>query len=206
MNIIIFGQPGIGKGSTSIRLSKKLNMPHIATGDILRDEAKKPNNKLKKFMDKGLLVPDNIVSETILKKITSKDCKKGFILDGFPRTPNQADLLEKNSVKFDAVINLEAPTEVIIERLSGRLICPKDNTIYHVTNIPPKKPGICDKCGSKLVKRKDDIPSVIKNRINVYIKDTKPILDFYGKKGIVKNIDGSKELEKVLDDILAVLK
>ena len=206
MKLVIFGPPGIGKGTTSALLSKELKLPHIATGDILREEAEKPGNKLKKFMDKGLLVPDNIVSETILKKITSKDCKKGFILDGFPRTVNQAKFLDKNNVEFDSIIDLEAPNKVIIQRLSGRLICPKDQTIYHIKNLPPKKDGICDKCGSKLIHRKDDTPEVIKERLEVYKKNTQPILDHYGKLGIIKTIDASKALDEIIKDILAVIK
>ena len=206
MNIIIFGPPGIGKGTTSVLLSKELKIPHIATGDILREEAKKPGNKLKKFMDKGLLVPDDVVSETILKKINSKGCNKGYILDGFPRTVNQAEFLKENKVEFDSILNLEASNDVIIQRLSGRLICPKDQTIYHIKNIPPKKEGICDKCGSELIQRKDDTPKVIKERLDVYKKNTRPILDFFSKDGIIKNIDASKPLDDIIKNILAVLK
>ena len=206
MNIIIFGPPGIGKGTTSVLLSKELKIPHIATGDILREEAKKPGNKLKKFMDKGLLVPDDVVSETILKKINSKGCNKGYILDGFPRTVNQAEFLKENKVEFDSILNLEASNDVIIQRLSGRLICPKDQTIYHIKNIPPKKEGICDKCGSELIQRKDDTPKVIQERLEVYKKNTKPILDFFKKDGIIKNIDASKPLDDIIKNILAVLK
>ena len=202
MNLIIFGPPGIGKGTTSSLLSKKLNIPHIATGDILREESKKPGNKLKKFMDKGLLVPDQIVSETILKKINS--CKKGFILDGFPRTINQAQFLKDSNVKFNHIINLKAPNKVIIQRLTGRLICPKDNQIYHKVNLPPKKPGICDKCNSTLIQRKDDTPDVIKERLEVYKKNTKPILKFY--KELVIDIDASLDLDKILNNIITAIK
>tara|TARA_Y100000310_G_scaffold342443_1_gene445729 strand:+ start:116 stop:730 length:615 start_codon:yes stop_codon:yes gene_type:complete len=204
MNLIIFGPPGIGKGTTSSRLSKKLKIPHIATGDILREEAKKPGNKLKRFMDKGLLVPDQIVSDTILKKISSKECKNGYILDGFPRTLNQAQFLKDSNVKFNHIINLSAPNKVIIQRLTGRLICPKDNQIYHIENLPPKKPGICDICNSPLIQRKDDTPDVIKERLEVYKKNTKPILQYY--KNLVIDIDASLELDKILENIITAIK
>jgi len=205
MNILIFGPPGIGKGTVSGLLTKKLGIPHIATGDILREEAKKPGNRMKQYMEKGLLVPDDIVSEIVAERLEEEDCKNGFILDGYPRTLNQVKFLKKKSIAVDRLINMQAGIEVIVERLSGRMVCKKCNTIYHKKNMPPKKEGICDKCGSPLIQRADDSPDVIKKRISVYSKDTEPIIDYYEKKGIVRKVDGSKSLNDVLDSIFAAI-
>ncbi len=206
MNIVIFGPPGIGKGSISGMLCEKINVPHIATGDILRAEAKNPNSRLKAYMEKGLLVPDEMVSETIEKRLELPDCKSGFILDGFPRTIAQAEFLQKHKIKIDRVLNMVADDSVIVERISGRRICPKDNTIFHTAFYPPKKEGICDKCGSSLMQRKDDTPDVIAKRIDVYKKETAPIIEYYKKKGRIKNIDANRPLEPILLDMLAALK
>lgn len=205
MNLIIFGPPGIGKGTISALLTKKLGITHIATGDILREEAKKAKNKAKQYMEKGILVPNELVSQIVKERLKKKDCKSGFILDGFPRTIAQANFLKRNSIKIDKVINVKADEEVIIGRLSGRLTCPKCNTIYHKINLPPKKEGVCDKCGSALMRRTDDMPEVIKNRIAVYKKETRPVLEHYKKLEIILDVDGSKKLSDILDDILTAL-
>ena len=157
MKIILLGAPGVGKGTVASFLVKKLNLPHIATGDILREETEK-NEKLREIMNQGKLVPDEFASEIIEKRLKKEDCKEGFILDGFPRTTNQAKFLEERNINFDYVLNLKATEDEIIRRLSGRRICSKCKAIYHIENIKPKIEGICDKCGSKLMQREDDKP------------------------------------------------
>ena len=203
MNIVIFGPPGIGKGSISSLVKEKYKIPHIATGNILRESA---DRKIKEYMEKGLLVPDSEVMRIIEGRLREKDCKKGFILDGFPRTIEQAKFLDKNKIRIDTVLNLVAATETIVARLSGRLICPKCGAIYHVKNIPPKKEGICDKCGSKLVQRADDKPDVIKNRIQVYQKQTKELIDFYRNKGLLVDVNGEGSLSAIFKDIAAAIE
>ena len=206
MNVIIFGPPGIGKGTISALLTKRLRIPHVPTGDILREDAKKKESKLREYMEKGLLAPDDIVSKIIGKRLKKADCKNGFILDGFPRTLAQAKFLENISITIDKAINMEADEDVIIGRLSGRMICPKCGAIYHQKNIPPKVEGICDKCGYKLIQRADDTPEVIKKRIAVYKNQTKPLLKHYGKRGIVSNIDANKASDDILNNTLTALK
>jgi len=203
MNIVIFGPPGIGKGSISSLVKEKYKIPHIATGNILRESA---DRKIKEYMENGLLVPDSEVMRIIEGRLREKDCKKGFILDGFPRTIEQAKFLDKNKIRIDTVLNLVAATETIVARLSGRLICPKCGAIYHVKNIPPKKEGICDKCGSKLVQRADDKPDVIKNRIQVYQKQTKELIDFYRNKGLLVDVNGEGSLSAIFKDIAAAIE
>lgn len=203
MNIIIFGPPGIGKGSISSLIKEKCGIPHIATGKILRESTDK---KIKDYMEKGLLVPDKEVMRIVEKRLKEKDCKKGFILDGFPRTTEQAKFLDEMKVKIDIVFNLIADIEVIIARLSGRLICPKCGAIYHIKNIPPKKEGICDKCGSKLVQRTDDKPEVIKNRMVVYQNQTKELIDFYRIKGLLVDVNGEGDLSAIFKDIAAAIE
>lgn len=203
MNIVIFGPPGIGKGSISSLVKEKYGIPHIATGNILRESADK---KIRECMEKGLLVPDNEVMRIAEKRLKEKDCRKGFILDGFPRTLEQAKFLDEKKVKIDIVINLVAATEIIIARLSGRLICPKCGAIYHVKNIPPKREGICDKCGSKLVQRADDKPEVVKNRIEVYQKQTRDLIGFYRGRKLLVDIDGEGDLSRIFRDIAAAIE
>src|SRR3989338_6797282 len=203
MNIVIFGPPGIGKGSISSLVKEKYKIPYIATGNILRESA---DRKIKEYMENGLLVPDSEVMRIIEGRLREKDCKKGFVLDGFPRTIEQAKFLDKNKIRIDIVLNLVTATETIVARLGGRLICPKCGAIYHVKNIPPKKDGICDKCGAKLVQRADDKPEVIKNRILVYQKQTRGIIDFYRKKGLLVDVSGEGDLSAIFSDVAAAIE
>ena len=183
MKIMLLGAPGVGKGTVANFLVKKLKIPNVATGDILREEAK-TNKELREIMNQGKLVPDELVSEIIERRLKKDDCKGGFVLDGFPRTIKQAEFLEERNVSFDYVLNLKASEGEIIKRLSGRRICAKCKAIYHIENIKPKKEGICDKCGSELVQRDDDKPESIRQRFRVYEKKTAPLIKFYEKKGI----------------------
>ena len=208
VKLVFIGPPGIGKGTYASILSRKYGIPHISTGDIFREEIARGSElgkRVKEYVDKGLLVPDDIVIEVVKQRLGQPDCKKGFILDGFPRTLKQAEELEKIT-RIDAAILFEAPLEVIIERVSGRLICPKCGAIYHTKWRPPKTPGVCDVCGSKLVRRKDDEPEVVRRRYEVYLQTFSPIIEFYEKKGLLIRIDASREAEEVVADLERVLK
>ena len=204
MNIIILGAPGVAKGTYAEFLEEKYNIPKISTGDMIRDVIKTGSElgrKMKGVMDKGHLVSDDIIMEMIKERL--KDCKKGFILDGIPRTINQAKSLGKIA-KINKVLNFVASEEIIIDRLGGRLTCSNCGTMFHIRNVKPKKPGICDKCSGKLYQREDQSPEIIKTRLKVYEEKTKPLIDYYKKKKLLINIDTSppiKEKDKVLAKI-----
>ncbi len=202
MRLVFIGPPGVGKGTYAKIFTSKYGIPHISTGDIFREEIAKGSElgkKVKEYVEKGLLVPDEIVIEVVRNRIKQPDCEKGFILDGFPRTLRQAEALE-TMTNIDAAIHFVAPVEVIIARVSGRLICPNCGAIYHVKNRPPKKPGICDNCGAKLIRRKDDEPEVVRRRYEVYYETFRPIIEFYREKGKLIEIDASIEpAEKVVE-------
>ena len=204
MNIVLLGPPGIGKGTVAVKLSKKLSIPHIATGDMLRENVAEKTRlglKAKSFMDKGLLVPDNIVIEMIKERMKKDDCKNGFILDGFPRTINQAE--EIKDTKIDKVVNMQASDGVIVERLSRRRVCRKCDFIYHLDFIKPNREGFCDKCSGQLYQREDDKPKAIKERLKVYKEKTEPLINYYKEKGLIVDVDGSGSPD---DEFKAVLK
>ena len=208
MNIVLLGPPGVGKGTYAGKLSERYGIPHISTGDILREEIKRDSElgrKVKKYVERGELVPDSIIIEVIKERLATGDCRKGFILDGFPRTLNQARALD-NIVRVDVVFNFVAPKEVIIERLSGRRICRKCGAIYHIRYKPPKKPGVCDICGGELYQREDDKPEVIERRLEVYKEQTAPLIDYYSKKGLLVDIDASKEVDEVIAQCERILR
>jgi adenylate kinase len=205
------GPPGAGKGTQSVVLAKRYNLPHISTGDILRESVKSGQPlglKAKECMDKGALVPDEVVTGIVAERLKKPDTKKGFILDGFPRTIKQAEdlgaALENMGAKIDAVIYFETSTNVVIERLTGRRVCKSCGFNYHVKNILPKKEGICDKCGGLLYHRVDDNKEAVLNRLKVYEDQTKPLIDYYSKRGILKKVSGDMgvdELFKVLSKL-----
>jgi adenylate kinase len=203
LNIVLLGAPGVGKGTYAEILSKKYKIPHISTGQMFRDAMKEKTElgkKVESFINKGDLVPDNIVIEMVKVRLKERDCEKGFLLDGFPRTIPQAEALEKIR-KIDKVFNFVASEETITERLSGRRTCRKCGAIYHVKNIPPKVEGICDKCGGKLYQREDEKPETIKVRMEEYNRKTKPLIEFYKKRGLLVNIDANypyEEIEKII--------
>lgn len=185
VKIVMLGPPGSGKGTYASRMAPKLGIPTISTGELFRENVKNGTDvgkKAKVFMDKGELVPDAITIEMLKQRIKQPDAKKGFILDGFPRTIPQAEALEKVA-KIDAVINLVVPDEIVIARLSARRQCRKCSEIYNTLYLKPKKEGICDKCGGELYQRDDDKPKAIKERLVVYTKNTQPLIDYYGEKG-----------------------
>lgn len=206
MIFILLGPPGAGKGTYSQRLIEKFKVPQISTGDILR-EAVKNNTELgkkaKEYMDKGLLVPDELIMEIIEERIKADDCKNGFLLDGFPRTVEQADalayILNKNKLKLDAVINIIVKNEVLFKRLTGRRLCKNCGANFNIYTLPPQKEGLCDKCGGELYQRDDDKPEIIEKRLTVYAKQTTPLIDYYKKINLLKEIEAS---EGTIDDIV----
>ena len=202
MNIVMFGPPGAGKGSVSAFLKKELNYPHIAAGDILREEKSKPNNKVQIYMDHGKLVPDQVVMELVGERLSRPDCKNGFILDGFPRTIPQAQFLETHNILIHGVINLEVDEEAIVTRLSGRMMDPKTKQIYNLNTM--KLPDGVDV--KTLIQRDDDKPDVIRNRIEVYKKQTAPVLDYYAKRKVLINVDGNPELDAVVENVRTAIK
>ncbi len=212
MNIILMGLPGAGKGTQASEIVKKFPIPHISTGDMFRKAIKDETDlgkEAKSYMDRGELVPDEVTVGIVKERISEDDAKKGFLLDGFPRTIEQAEAL--NQIMFelgrdiDAVINIEVPEEELMNRLTGRRICEKCGTTYHLVFNPPKVDGICDIDGGKLYQREDDNPETVSNRLSVNVKQSKPILEYYNDKGVLKNIDGSKDIEKVTDDVIGIL-
>lgn len=210
MKLVVMGAPGVGKGTYTELLSKRYKLPHVSTGDMFRKEIKKGTRigKLaKEIIDKGGLVPDDITTNMLKKRLGRKDCVNGFILDGYPRNIEQAKALEKIT-KIDKVINFVAPDEVITDRVSGRIICKKCGAIYHIKNIPPKKPGVCDACGGELYQREDDNPQSVKVRLKVYHEKTAPLIGYYKDKGLLADVDVStpyKEYVKVLEQLDKVL-
>jgi adenylate kinase len=186
MRLVIFGPQGSGKGTYASRISPVYKIPHISTGDIFRENIKNHTElgkKVESFVKNGLLVPDEVTIAILKERISRPDAKKGFILDGFPRTKSQAEALEKIT-KLDAVINLIVPEWIILERLAYRVSCENCQTIYNLKTLKPKKEGICDKCGGKLIQRKDDTPEAIKLRLKAYREMSEPLIDYYKKKGL----------------------
>lgn len=204
MNIVILGPPGVGKGTYAGFLSKKYNIPKISVGDLFRRAIKDETElgkKIKDYVSSGDLVPDEIVIELVKNRLQGDDCKGGFLLDGYPRTVPQAEAMGKFK-KIDAALNFVAPDEVIMSRIGGRRTCSKCGAIYHVKNVPPKVEGICDRCGGRLIQRSDEKPQVIKNRLVVYRKKTKPVVDYLRKQGLLVDIDAHYSIEE-MDKIIS---
>lgn len=211
MRIILLGPPGCGKGTQAEIISKNFDIPHISTGDILRNNVKRGTEiglNAKKYMDSGRLVPDEIIIQMIKDRFLEDDSRKGFLLDGFPRTIAQAealdDLLNQMNIALDYIVNIDVKDEDIINRISKRLSCPKCGEVYNLLYKKPKKDMKCDSCGGKLHQRDDDKEEVIKNRLDVYRKQTAPLISYYEDK--IKNVDGSKNIIEVSKDILKLLK
>jgi adenylate kinase len=204
VKLVLLGPPGAGKGTQSVVLCKKYVIPHISTGDMLRESIKTGQSlglKAKSYMDKGELVPDEVVTGIVVDRLARPDAKKGFILDGFPRTLKQAEDLDVALTNIgsgiDLVIYFATSSDVAIARLSGRRVCKKCGFNYHVKNIPPKKEGVCDKCGGELFQRLDDKEETVRNRLKVYEAQTKPLIDYYMKKGILKKVSGDMDVDEL---------
>jgi len=209
MKLIMLGAPGAGKGTQAIILSERYNIPAISTGVIIRAAIKNgtETGKIAKgFIEKGELVPDNVVIGIIKERLNEDDCKNGFILDGFPRTIPQAEALEELGVDIDKVLDIEVPDEAIIERLSGRRECAKCGATYHIKNNPSKKGDLCERCDGNLVCRKDDAPETILSRLEVYHNQTEPLKDFYKTRGILYVADGTRGVENTTEEIISVLE
>ena len=208
MKLILLGAPGAGKGTQADILCEKLDIPTISTGNILRAAVKNgtPTGlKAKAFMDAGQLVPDEVIIGIISERLQEPDCAGGYILDGVPRTIAQAEALEKAGIVFDSVVSLEVSDETIMERMSGRRVCPDCGASYHVVAVPPKSEGVCDKCGGKLIQRKDDAPETVKSRLEVYHKETEPLKAFYAERGLLKTVENQPSVETTSQAILRVL-
>ena len=211
-HLVLLGLPGAGKGTQGQMLSKKLDIPFISSGDALRSELKKETNiarEFKEYMNAGLLVPDDIVEEFLEKLLKGYDLKKGFIFDGFPRTTHQADFIEQYLCKvkapLEAAVYLSVPDEVIIKRISGRRVCPKCGAVYNIYYNPPKHDEICDICGTPLVQREDDMPEVVEKRIDVYKKQTKPLIEYYKSKGLLITVDANGSVQEVFNRLEGAL-
>ena len=212
MKIIMLGAPGAGKGTQAKKITSKYSIPHISTGDIFRANIKNGTElgkKAKTYMDQGLLVPDELVVDLVVDRVAADDCANGYVLDGFPRTIPQAEALdaalEKMGEAMDYAINVEVPDENIVKRMSGRRACVACGATYHIEHIPPKTEGICDTCGKELILRDDDKPETVLKRLNVYHEQTQPLIDYYTGKGILKEVDGTKNMSEVFDEIVAIL-
>ncbi len=212
MKIIMLGAPGAGKGTQAKMIADKYRVPHISTGDIFRANIKEGTElgkEAKQYMDKGLLVPDELTVKILLDRVAKDDCKNGYVLDGFPRTIPQAEVLEhalsELGDKIDYAIDVDVPDENIIKRMGGRRACLSCGATYHVEHIPPKTEGICDRCGKELILRDDDKPETVKNRLQVYHEQTQPLIDFYSAKGVLRQVDGTVDMQDVFHAITEIL-
>lgn len=208
MNLILLGAPGAGKGTQAKEICKNFGIISISTGDMIRDALRSGSDlglKVKSYMETGKLVPDDIVVDIVKERLKKDDCKNGFILDGFPRTIPQAEALDIMGVKIDKVIDIDTPDDVIVDRISGRRVCEKCAAIYHIENIKPKVDGVCDVCSGTLLKRKDDEPSTIMERLKVYHEQSEPLKDYYKKQGKLVSVDGTKGIKNATEEILKAL-
>lgn len=213
MKIVMLGAPGAGKGTQARLISEKYSIPQISTGDIFRANIRENTElgqRAKSYMDKGLLVPDQVTCDLVVDRITRDDCKNGYILDGFPRTIPQAEALTKalneQGTGIDYAIDVEVPDDNIVKRMSGRRACPKCGATFHIHFLKPAKEGVCDNCGSGLVQREDDHEETVQKRLDVYHSQTQPLIQYYREQGVLHSIDGTREMETVFADICAILE
>ena len=212
MKIIMLGAPGAGKGTQAKMIAEKYGIPHVSTGDIFRANIKNGTQlgmEAKQYMDQGLLVPDELTVKILLDRVANEDCKNGYVLDGFPRTIPQAEVLDKALSKLgdqiDYAVNVDVPDENIVKRMGGRRACLSCGATYHIEHVPPKSEGICDSCGQELVLRDDDKPETVQNRLNVYHEQTQPLIEFYSAKGVLKTVDGTMDMKDVFEAIVSIL-
>lgn len=212
MRIVLLGPPGSGKGTQASALEAREGIPHIASGDLLRANVRDDTElgrRARPYMDRGELVPDDLILDMMAERLSQPDAQEGYVLDGFPRTVAQAEALtqrlEELGAQLDAVIYLEVPETELLRRLSGRRTCPNCHAVYHVDTLSPQQEGICDKCGTALVQRDDEKPEVIRKRLEVYAAQTEPLLDHYREQGLLREIDGTIGIENILREIAAVV-
>lgn len=212
MNLVLMGLPGAGKGTQAERIVENYEIPHISTGDMFRAAIKEGTQlglEAKSYIDKGELVPDEVTIGIVRERLSKADCEKGFLLDGFPRTVAQAEALEQMleglNRKIDYVINIDVDQSILMDRLTGRRICKECGATYHLVFNPPAQEGVCDKCGGELYQRADDNSETVANRLEVNVKQSKPLLDFYETKGYLRNINGDQDINVVFEDIRALL-
>ena len=212
MKIIMLGAPGAGKGTQAKMIAEKYGIPHVSTGDIFRANIKNGTElgrEAKQYMDQGLLVPDELTVRILLDRVAREDCANGYVLDGFPRTIPQAQVLDQALAEMDDAIdyaiNVDVPDENIIGRMTGRRACVTCGATYHIVHIPPKQEGICDACGKELVLRDDDREETVSKRLSVYHEQTQPLIDFYTAKGILRTIDGTEKMQDVFTNIVTIL-
>lgn len=213
MRIVLLGPPGAGKGTQAKKIASEYGISHISTGEILR-KAVQDNTPLGKkaseYLDKGLLVPDEIIESMVKSRLKMQDCERGFLLDGFPRTLSQAEsldeFLKEEKLNLDVAINIQVDQEKLIERFTGRRTCPKCGATFHVRYSPPKQPGICDSCGGELIIRKDDEAETVRRRLQVYETQTLPLIDYYSRQKLLVSVDGSKTIDEVFEDIKSFLE
>ena len=213
MKIIMLGAPGAGKGTQAKMIADKYHVPHISTGDIFRANIKNGTElgmEAKKYMDQGLLVPDELTVKILLDRVGKEDCIEGYVLDGFPRTIPQAKVLDEALAELgesiDYAIDVDVPDENIVQRMSGRRACLSCGATYHLEHVPPQKEGVCDKCGNELVLRDDDKADTVLNRLKVYHDQTQPLIQFYETKGVLEPVDGTQAMEDVFQSIIAILE
>ena len=213
MYILMMGPPGAGKGTQAEKLVAEFPIPHISTGDMFRAAVKNGTalgKEAKKYMDAGGLVPDAVTIGIVKERLSEADCAKGFILDGFPRTEEQAvaldGILKELGIKLTAAVNIDVPDSELISRVTGRRICKSCGATYHVTFNPPKKEGVCDKCGGELFQRNDDQEATVKKRLEAYHSQTAPLITYYKQAGVYKEVDGTQHIDKVFADVVAVVK
>ncbi len=212
MKIIMLGAPGAGKGTQAKKIAEKYGIPHVSTGDIFRSNIKEGTDlgrKAKEYIDQGALVPDELTIGMLMDRIQNEDCKNGYVLDGFPRTISQAESLKEalseRGQKIDFAIDVDVADENIIKRMAGRRACISCGATYHLVYNPTKVPGICDVCGAELILRNDDKPETVQKRLSVYHDQTKPLIEYYGKAGVLVSVDGTQDLNKVFTDITGTL-
>ena len=212
MKIVLLGPPGAGKGTQAKSISNRYSIPHISTGDIFRKNISEETPlgiEAKTYIDNGKLVPDEVTINMVKDRLTWEDCKNGYLLDGFPRTVAQAEALEgflaDRNEKLDTALSIEVPSSFILERMTGRRVCPSCGASYHVKFNPPTKDGVCDVCGSDIVQRKDDTEETVSERLEVYERQTQPLIDFYNNKNLLSTVDGTKAINEVFESICSIL-
>ncbi len=209
MKLVLLGPPGAGKGTQAAKLAKEFNIPAISTGHIIRNaiaEKTPVGVEAKGYIDRGELVPDSIVVEMVKERLKDNDCQNGYILDGFPRTVSQAEIMEELPIEVDLVLEISVDTEIIVDRLSGRRECKVCGATYHVTDNPPKQEGVCDNCGGVVTHRMDDIPEIIRNRIDVYHEQTEPLKQYYEAKNLLATVNGRNQVEDTTKEVMATIR